>query len=109
MSLLTHIIRRAGLRRRTWMYNCENYKAKIVTAAEAVAQIKNGSRVFIGSGCGEPQRLIHAMVKNQTIQDVMIFQMLAFTLGRYLKDNDFPASVCRQAVFRDRAHAPGGL
>jgi len=38
---------------------------KVVTAAEAVTKIKRGSRVFIGTGCGEPQHLIHAMVKDE--------------------------------------------
>lgn len=71
------------------MFNCDHYKAKVTTAEQALAQIKNGSRVFIGSGCGEPQHLIHTMVRDQNIQDVMIFQMLAFTIERYLKDPDF--------------------
>ena len=35
---------------------------KIVTAREAFALISIGCRVFIGTGCGEPQHLIHAMV-----------------------------------------------
>jgi acyl-CoA hydrolase/GNAT superfamily N-acetyltransferase len=62
---------------------------KVVTAGEAVSRIKNGSRVFISSGCAEPQHLIHAMVRDQDIQDIMIYQMLSFTLGRYLKDDAF--------------------
>ncbi|MFZ7127393.1 MAG: GNAT family N-acetyltransferase [Desulfobacterales bacterium] len=62
---------------------------KVVSARTAVGRIKNGSRVFIGSGCGEPQHLIHAMVADRSIQDIMIYQMLAFTLGEYLKDDDF--------------------
>ncbi|MBF0231963.1 MAG: GNAT family N-acetyltransferase [Desulfamplus sp.] len=65
------------------------YNNKTLSADEAVANIKNGSRIFIGSGCGEPQHLIHAMVRNDNIQDVMIFQMLSFTLARYLKDDYF--------------------
>ncbi|MBF0303282.1 MAG: GNAT family N-acetyltransferase [Desulfamplus sp.] len=65
------------------------HKNKTLSADAAVAKIKNGSRVFIGSGCGEPQHLIHAMVRNHNIQDVMIFQMLSFTLAQYLKDEHF--------------------
>jgi len=65
------------------------YKSKTLSADEAVAKIRNGSRVFIGSGCGEPQHLIHAMVRNENIQDVMIFQMLSFTLAHYMNDNYF--------------------
>ena len=38
------------------------YESKIVDAPEAMSKIMRGSRVFIGTGCGEPQHLIHAMV-----------------------------------------------
>ncbi len=65
------------------------YPSKIVSAEEAVAKLKNGSRVFVGSGCGEPQHLIHAMVASRQLQDVMIFQMLSFSFEQYLKDPDF--------------------
>ncbi len=64
-------------------------KGKFVTAREAIATIKNGSRVFIGSGCGEPQHLIHSLVNCDDVQDVMIFQMLAHTLADYLSDRLF--------------------
>ena len=65
------------------------FRRKIVTADAALKRLKNGSRVFIGSGCGEPRHLIHAMVKDPRIQDIMIFQMLAFTLEDYLRDESF--------------------
>jgi acyl-CoA hydrolase/GNAT superfamily N-acetyltransferase len=64
-------------------------KGKFVTAREAISTIKNGSRVFIGSGCGEPQHLIHSLVNCDDVQDVMIFQMLAHTLADYLSDRLF--------------------
>jgi acyl-CoA hydrolase/GNAT superfamily N-acetyltransferase len=62
---------------------------KVVNAEQAMAKIKNGSRIFIGTGCGEPQHLIHAMVKNTRIQDAMLYQMLSFTLAGYVDDADF--------------------
>ncbi len=65
------------------------YEEKIVTARQAISTIKNGSRIFIGSGCGEPQHLIHTMAKSHNLHDIMIFQMLAFTLADYLNDNHF--------------------
>ena len=55
--------------------------SKVVSAEEAVSQIKNGSRVFIGTGCGEPQHLIEAMIKDSTIQDVLVYQMLSSTFS----------------------------
>jgi acyl-CoA hydrolase/RimJ/RimL family protein N-acetyltransferase len=62
---------------------------KVVNAEQAIAKIKNGSRIFIGTGCGEPQHLIHALVKNTRIQDAMLYQMLSFTLAGYVDDTDF--------------------
>ncbi len=63
--------------------------SKLVSAEQAVRRIKSGSRVFIGTGCGEPQHLIHAMVRNQALQDIMIYQMLSSTLARYVDDSSF--------------------
>jgi len=37
------------------------YADKLVPAARAVSRIRAGSRVFIGSACGEPQALVRAM------------------------------------------------
>ena len=62
---------------------------KVVDAQEATSKIKNGSRIFIGTGCGEPQHLIHALAKNHRIQDAMLYQMLSFTLSQYVDDPDF--------------------
>lgn len=62
---------------------------KLLTPEESVKKIKNGSRVFIGTGCGEPQRLIKAMIENPSIQDIVIYQMLSSTLSRYVNDANF--------------------
>ena len=64
-------------------------QGEVVTAEEAIATIKNGSRIFIGSGCGEPQHLIHTLAANDKLNDIMIFQMLAHTLAAYLDDEEF--------------------
>ena len=45
---------------------------KIMSAEAAVAKIKRGSRVFIGTGSGEPQHLINAMVNDPQLQDIMV-------------------------------------
>ncbi|MBU8849823.1 MAG: GNAT family N-acetyltransferase [Desulfobacterales bacterium] len=62
---------------------------KLLTTQESVKKIKNGSRVFIGTGCGEPQRLIKAMVEDLSIQDIVIYQMLSSTLSNYVNDENF--------------------
>ncbi len=54
------------------------YGAKRVKAEEALAAIKKGSRVFIGSGCGEPQHLEETLVDMAAkLYDVEIMQVLA--------------------------------
>jgi acyl-CoA hydrolase/GNAT superfamily N-acetyltransferase len=62
---------------------------KLLTAKQSVLKIKNGSRVFIGTGCGEPQQLIKAMVEESALQDIVIYQMLSSTLSKYVNDPFF--------------------
>ena len=62
---------------------------KVLDAAAAISKIRQGSRVFIGTGCGEPQHLIRTMVADTTMQDIMIYQMLSSTLSRYVEDERF--------------------
>ncbi len=62
---------------------------KLLTAEEAVSKITTGSRVFIGTGCGEPQHLIHAMIAARGLYDILLYQMLSFTLAKYVEDRDF--------------------
>ncbi len=69
-----------------WQYA---YASKVVDAQEAVSKIMRGSRVFIGTGCGEPQHLIRAMVKDEQLQDIMIYQMLSSTLSQFVDDESF--------------------
>ena len=65
------------------------YPGKIVSAEEAVSKIKRGSRVFIGTGCGEPQHLIRTMVNDNRLQDIMVYQMLSSTFAQYVDDPSF--------------------
>jgi len=65
------------------------YPDKLLTPEQSVKKIKNGSRVFIGTGCGEPQRLIKAMAEDLSIQDIVIYQMLSATLSNYVNDENF--------------------
>jgi acyl-CoA hydrolase len=39
------------------------YQSMIATPAEAVAKIKPGERVFVGTGCAEPLQLVDALTK----------------------------------------------
>jgi len=70
--------------------NLQDYcPEKLLTAEEGVKKIENGSRVFIGTGCGEPQTLIRAMVEDRSIQDIVIYQMLSYTFAQYMNHEDF--------------------
>jgi len=67
----------------------ETCPEKLLTPEASVKKIHNGSRVFLGTGCGEPQRLIKAMVEDLSIQDIIIYQMLSSTLSQYVNDENF--------------------
>ena len=71
------------------LYWADSYVEKKCRAAEAIQQIRAGQRVFIGSSCGEPQHLIHAMVKDDQLQDIMVYQMLSSTLSQFVDDASF--------------------
>ena len=45
----------------TSKYWADSFVEKTVTAKEAVSRIQSGQRVFVGSGCGEPQELVRAL------------------------------------------------
>ncbi len=62
---------------------------KILAPEKAVQKIKNGSRVFIGTGCGEPQQIIRSMVEDESIQDIVVYQMLSSTFAQYVDDPHF--------------------
>ncbi len=62
---------------------------KLLSLEESARKIKTGSRVFIGTGCGEPQALIKVMVANRSLQDVFLYQMLSYTLTEYITREDF--------------------
>ncbi len=65
------------------------YASKVVEASEAISKIVRGSRIFIGTGCGEPQHLIRAMVNDERLQDIMVYQMLSSTLAQFVDDESF--------------------
>ncbi|MBF0496287.1 MAG: acetyl-CoA hydrolase/transferase family protein, partial [Deltaproteobacteria bacterium] len=67
----------------------KNCNGKMVSSEQAISKIKKGSRVFIGTGCGEPQHLIRSMVSDLSLQDILIYQMLSLTLAEYVNDAAF--------------------
>ena len=67
----------------------EMYPDKVVSVEDSVRMIENGSRVFVGTGCGEPQVLVRAMVENKHVQDIVVYQMLSYTFSDYVNDDFF--------------------
>ncbi|GKT09730.1 GNAT family N-acetyltransferase [Desulforhabdus sp. TSK] len=65
------------------------HRRKIKTARESVSLIRRGSRVFIGTGCGEPRHLVEALIDNQNLKDIVIYQMLSSALAQYVDDESF--------------------
>jgi len=76
---------------------------KLVSAEQAISNIRKGSRVFIGTGCGEPQHLIRAMVADMNMQDIMVYQMMSFTLADYIADDIFRRRFSLKLFFISRS------
>ena len=75
---------------------------KILSPEKAVKKIKNGSRIFIGTGCGEPQQLIRAMVEDPALQDIVIYQMFSSTFSQYVHDPHFSERFSLKLFFISR-------
>jgi acyl-CoA hydrolase/GNAT superfamily N-acetyltransferase len=57
-----------------------------MTAEESLAHLRNGMRVFIGSGCAAPQKLVAALAaRGREIFDVEIIHILTFGAADYAR------------------------
>lgn len=91
----------------------ELYRQKLTTPDEAVQQIQSGWRVFLGSGCAVPQKLLDALGRNAgRFHDVELIQLLAFGTSNYITEQNaghlrhnsfFISENIRQAVCEGRA------
>ncbi|HEY7589997.1 MAG TPA: GNAT family N-acetyltransferase [Candidatus Limnocylindrales bacterium] len=61
----------------------ERHAAKIETATQAVRRIRHGSRVFIGSGAGEPQSLVAALAARENLDDTEIVHIMTLGVAPY--------------------------
>ncbi len=64
----------------TWR---ERHAAKVETAGQAVRRIRHGSRVFIGSGAGEPQSLVRALSARENLDDAEIVHIMTLGVAPY--------------------------
>ena len=62
----------------------KKFAAQIGTAAEAMKLIKPGNSIFIGTGCGQPQHLVNALVEHsRDIYDARIVHLLTMGSAPY--------------------------
>lgn len=55
----------------------KEYKNKLVSAKEAISHIKDGDKVVMAFGCGEPRGIVRAMRENyKNYKDVQVINML---------------------------------
>jgi acyl-CoA hydrolase/GNAT superfamily N-acetyltransferase len=91
----------------------EMYRQKLTTADEAVQHLQSGWRVFLGSGCAVPQKLLDALGRNAgRFNDIELIQLLAYGASNYINEQNaghlrhnsfFISENIRQAVCEGRA------
>jgi len=68
------------------------YRDMIETPKQALAHVKSGHRVFLGTGCGEPTVLVEALTREAAnLADVEIVQLLTKGDAPYI-DKDYSDS-----------------
>lgn len=84
-----------------------HYRARTVDAAAALAAVRRGTRVFVGSGCAEPQRLVTALAEVPGAADVEVVHIMtvggapyadAAHRGRFRHNAFFIGANVREAV-----------
>ncbi len=70
----------------------DRYKDSIMTATAALKRVRGGDRVYIGTGCAEPQTLVNALTARAgQLADVEVVHLLTFGEAPYahkrLQDN----------------------
>lgn len=89
------------------------YEERKTSAEKALKVLKRGYRIFIGSGCGEPQHLVRGLEKViPHLADVEILHILSMGTSRYTEASYFDkcrlksffvATASREAVAEGRA------
>src|SRR3990170_8827399 len=61
----------------------QRYADKVEPAVQAARRIRHGSRVFIGSGAGEPQSLVRALAARENLDDTEIVHIMTLGVAPY--------------------------
>jgi acyl-CoA hydrolase/GNAT superfamily N-acetyltransferase len=69
----------------------EKYPEKFVSEERIFSYIHRGDRIFIGTGCGEPQYLVHALIRYveshpSAFYDAEVFQVWTLGLAPYTEE-----------------------
>ncbi|MEO0021027.1 MAG: GNAT family N-acetyltransferase [candidate division WOR-3 bacterium] len=87
------------------------YAHKLKSAAQALEVLQPGDRIFIGSACGTPQRLVRALA-DRPVEDVEVTHLLTLGVapyaeealaGKYRANSFFISANVRDAVQEGRA------
>jgi len=90
----------------------ETYKKRLVSAEEAVKNIKSGDHVVLQHACGEPRTLIEAMVARKDLRNVAVSHMAAIGPAEYAQEGFeenfrhnafFAGAATRKAIHDGRA------
>lgn len=90
----------------------ERYRIRTVDARKALAGIRRGARVFVGSGCAEPVLLVTALGERDDLADVEVLHIMtigqapyarAAQAGRFRHNAFFIGSNVREAVAAGQA------
>ncbi len=65
----------------------DRYRNKITGAGAAISRVRPGARIFIGTGCGQPQLLVSELVSNNNdIIDAEIYHLLTHGDAPYISE-----------------------
>src|SRR5579862_2502991 len=90
----------------------ERYALRTVDPRQALAGIRRGARVFVGSGCAEPVLLVQALAERDDLEDVEVLHIMtvgeapyarATQNGRFRHNAFFIGSNVRDAVASGQA------
>ena len=63
----------------------DRFPDKVQTAQRAVASVRHGNRVFIGSGAGEPLSLVQALSSRDDLADTELIHIMTLGIAPYVE------------------------
>ncbi len=64
----------------------ERHAEKVVSAERAVARVRPGQRVFVGSGAAQPQTLVEALTARPDLDDTELVHIMTLGLAPYAQE-----------------------